>query len=523
MLTLRPRDGACSNDDGEMIEPTPGTVIAGRYRLERELGAGGMGVVWSALDVNGGGYVALKLLRAADDDAQSRRRFIREARAATAVRHPHVVTVHDVVLLDDGTPVIVMELLEGEPLSAKLRREKRLSVAELARILLPVVSAVGTAHTLGIVHRDIKPDNIFLSREGDREIVKVVDFGIAKLTIEGDGEKTGGMTTTGTMLGTPLYMSPEQAFGEKDVDYRSDIWSLGILVYKCLAGKVPTYADNVGQILKIILSDKIPPLDEKAPGTPEDIVLLVRKMLQIDRHDRPADLREVQAVLAPYAPTVTVPAFGEAVIPPPRSSSKLLSGSDGRVPTADTLAERETKRATFDRTKRMMPSPSSMPGAGHSNPPSETSVGVQVAEPRSIDVAPASPWRARIAVAAGVVMLAAGTWVLALRTAHPVAAAGTASGEPVRVAAAQPPPPGETGTVVGASAGATAEAPAAPAVATAEVGTMASARPAAVTAAVTAAKKLKPVAAAPLVTAPAAAAAPSPNTNNGKFVEKPPF
>jgi serine/threonine-protein kinase len=328
-------------------------------------------------------------------------------------------------------------------------------------------------------------------------------------------------------------MSPEQAFGEKDVDYRSDIWSLGILVYKCLAGTVPTYADNVGQILKIILSDKIPLLSEKVPGTPEDIVLLVRKMLQLDRHERPADLREVQAVLARYAPNVTVPAFGPAIIPPPRSSSRLPAGSDSRLPTSDTVEDRDTVRASFDRTKRIIPISSSTPATtGNSAPLSETSVGVQVADPRSINVAPGSPWRTRIAVAAGVVTVAAGAWVIALRTAHPVAAARIASGEPVSVAAALPPLPAESGLVVGsgASAGTSAGAPPGPdagappranagAGVPSEVGMVASARPAAPAVA----KKVKPVVAAPVVTATSPAAAPNPNTNNGKFVEKPPF
>ncbi len=507
-----------------MIAIEPGIVISGRYRLERELGAGGMGVVWAAREVTTGEHVALKLLREADDDASSRRRFMREARAAAAVRHPHVVTVHDVLLLDDGTPVIVMELLEGEALSTKLRREKRLSIEALAPILLPVVSAVGTAHTLGIVHRDIKPDNIFLSREGEKEVVKVVDFGIAKLTIDGDGEKTGGMTTTGTMLGTPFYMSPEQAFGEKDVDYRSDIWSLGILIYKCLAGAVPTYADNVGQILKIILSDKIPLLSEKAPGTPEDVVMLVRKMLQVERTERPKDLREVFGVFAKYAPGMSVPAFGDAIIPPPRSSSKLLqAGSDGRMKTAaDTIEDRDTVRAEElargrGRTRRILPASSS--GVSGSPPAlSETSVGVQVADPRSVNISRGLGWPTRIAVAAGILAAVAGVSLMALRAAHPRDAGSAVS--------AGPPPLATSSVVIAPSASAVAAAASAEAAPAVDVAPAPSAKP--VATATATAKKVKPAAvvataATPTATPTATAAAPNANVNNGKFVEKPPF
>jgi serine/threonine-protein kinase len=164
-----------------------GAVVAGRYRLDRRIGEGGMGVVWAATHLRTQKTLALKLLRAAvAGDEDTRRRLVREARAACAVQHPNVVAIHDVVELDDGSPVLVMDLLEGESLRDRLTREGVLSLPTLAAILLPVVSAVGAAHALGIVHRDLKPENVFLAREpGGRRGVRVLDFGIAKLWLEG--------------------------------------------------------------------------------------------------------------------------------------------------------------------------------------------------------------------------------------------------------------------------------------------------------------------------------------------------
>src|SRR6185295_14086214 len=186
----------------------PGTVVAGRYRLDRVLGQGGMGVVWAATHTITRRGVAMKFLKGpAHARPEMRQRFLREARAASAVKHPSVVEVHDVFELDDETPVMVMDLLSGETLAQRIETLGKLSLDELATILLPVVSAVGTAHARGIVHRDLKPENIFLSvnDEGKTEI-KVLDFGIAKLSnADSDVLVQSQLTGTGSMLGTPFY------------------------------------------------------------------------------------------------------------------------------------------------------------------------------------------------------------------------------------------------------------------------------------------------------------------------------
>ncbi len=290
------------------MDLAPGALVAGKYELERRIGAGGMGEVWAAVQQPTRKRVALKFLRAdkaSDDPSEgeaTRKRFLREARAACAVRHPNVVEVHDVLSLDDGSPVMVMEYLKGETLEARLAREGRLPLGEVAAIAARVVSAVGAAHALGIVHRDLKPDNVFLAETSDGVEVKVLDFGIAKLTaLDGDAAQTGGLTNTGAMLGTPYYMSPEQAFGEKNIDHRADVWSLGIILYRAATGVLPTRADNIGQILKIIMMGNITPIESLAPTLPADFASLVSRMLQARREDRPESLHEVRATLERYA------------------------------------------------------------------------------------------------------------------------------------------------------------------------------------------------------------------------------
>ncbi|KYF73235.1 serine/threonine-protein kinase [Sorangium cellulosum] len=310
------------------INLVPGALVASRYRVDRQLAEGGMGVIWAATHLASGERVALKLLRpGATEDASTRRRLLREARAAAAVDHPNVPCIHDVLELDNGTPFLVMDLLEGESLRDRLLREAQIPLPELARILLPVISAVGTAHALGIVHRDLKPDNIFLLTpeaaaplHDEAARVRVLDFGIAKLTAaHGETAWTSGRTGTGEMLGTPYYMSPEQILGEHDVDHRADIWSLGVILYECLTSVRPNEAESMGKVLKRILTGTMRPIGEIAPALPADVAAMVDRMLSPDRAQRPADLREVGALLGRYADVALRP-FGPPAAPRERES-----------------------------------------------------------------------------------------------------------------------------------------------------------------------------------------------------------
>ena len=283
----------------------PGSVIARRYRLDRELTRGGMGVVWAASHLVTKRRVAIKLLRTdGNEDPSSRARLLREARASCAVDHPNVLPVLDVIDAE-GAPALVMDLLDGESLRERLDRQRALTPREACAILAPVAAALAAAHAARIVHRDIKPENIFLvSGEGDsgsggKPIVKVLDFGIAKIVAT--EEPTTNLTESGAMLGTPYYMAPEQAFGERDVGVAVDAWSLGIVLYECLSGARPTQAENLGQVIKRITRDPIAPIEESVTGIPPELAALMTRLLQRDVAAREIDMPSVVAILTSCA------------------------------------------------------------------------------------------------------------------------------------------------------------------------------------------------------------------------------
>jgi serine/threonine protein kinase len=305
-----------------------GLVVQGRFRLEAPLGEGGMGVVWSALHLLTQRRVALKFLKT--NDVASIRRFLREARIAGTLTHRHIAPVHDVLQLDDGTPVMVMDLLSGEPLSRRLQREGTLSVAALVEIMRPVVAAIGAAHDKGVVHRDLKPENVFLERSGDAP-VKVLDFGIAKV-VEPAASDGAGLTQSGAVLGTPHYMAPEQVFGDRTIDHRADVWALGVIFHEVLTGRRPFDGENFGQVFKAIALAPIPELASIAPTVPAALAVLVDRMLSRERDARPS-LAEVDRVLASCATTasdepIAAPATRvslstlNATSSPPRRSSR---------------------------------------------------------------------------------------------------------------------------------------------------------------------------------------------------------
>jgi serine/threonine-protein kinase len=244
----------------------PGRVLAGRYRLEEHLGEGGMGAIWRAEHLVLAAPVAVKIIdRDVTEDEQAVARFMREAQAAATLRSPHVVQILDYGV-DNGTPFIAMELLEGENLAQRIKRAGRLGAEETARIVTHIARAVGRAHEAGIIHRDLKPENVFLVHNEDEEIAKVLDFGVAKVesTTLGMGSE-GARTRTGSLLGTPYYMSPEQAQGNKDVDHRSDLWSLAVIAFECLTGRRPFYSDGLGDLVIQICVRDIPVPSELAP------------------------------------------------------------------------------------------------------------------------------------------------------------------------------------------------------------------------------------------------------------------
>ena len=276
-----------------------GVALDGRFVLKRWLGAGGMGVVWAASDANGND-VALKVLRIADPE--HRQRLLREARIARALVHASVVRVREVLETRQlSGPVLVMDLVRGEPLEERLSRAPRLTLRETAALLEPVVRGVTVAHAQGIVHRDLKPRNILVDWSASPDPrAYVLDFGVAKILFAGDGE-SARITRSGTVIGTPQYMAPEQLFGEKELDHRADVWSLGTILYRCLAGVPTIAASSFGEVFKAITVGRITPLREVAPSLPESVLSLVDSMLVRDRAHRLDDLAIAGDVLARFA------------------------------------------------------------------------------------------------------------------------------------------------------------------------------------------------------------------------------
>lgn len=244
-----------------MFEPKPHAVVASRYRLAREIGRGGMGAVWEAFDLELEAPCALKFILNQDTKpAEVRARFLREARAVARLQSPHVVSVRSVGEWE-GALYIAMELLVGETLFERLTRTTTLSVRETARLVDQVASVLAIAHAAGIVHRDLKPENIWLWSQGEL-LVKVLDFGVAKHVLD-DG--TLLKTATGVLVGTPYYMSPEQAAGDRQVDHRSDLWSLAMIAAESLSGLRPFQGTGLGQVLASIISGAPPDITQLYP------------------------------------------------------------------------------------------------------------------------------------------------------------------------------------------------------------------------------------------------------------------
>ncbi|KYG07299.1 protein kinase, partial [Sorangium cellulosum] len=280
-----------------------GKVVAGHFRIERLIGRGGMGEVYAARNLGTGRDVALKVVRGVADASQTRR-FLREARAATAIHHPNVIEVLDVFEDDDHTPVMVMELLRGEPLSALRRRRGALLLHEAARLLSPVAAALRAAHDKGIVHRDLKPDNIFLSEpQAGGCVPKVLDFGIAKVLdpTSISAETHGANTSTGSILGTPHYMSFEQAMSEKDIDHRADIWAMGVILFEALTGRRPLEFETLGEMYTAFLQREVPSIRSAVPDLPADVADVLDRCLRKRREDRLDDLGPLIEVLGRHA------------------------------------------------------------------------------------------------------------------------------------------------------------------------------------------------------------------------------
>jgi serine/threonine-protein kinase len=272
-----------------------GEVVAKRYRLIRELGEGGMGVVWVAHSLVLGVDVAIKLIRSGVADPDLASRMAREAQATASLGHPAIVRVFDFGATESGDPFLVMELAHGETLAALLRREERLTPFAALQLILPIVDGLRCAHERGIVHRDIKPENVFVARDTlGRVQPKLLDFGIAKLDHHPNVTR---LTQVGEVLGSPEFMSPEQARGIGNVDLRTDVWALCVLIYEMLTGTVPFKVTNYNALMQAILHEQPVPTFEFAAGDRE-LWKILAKGLEKSRDKRWSSMSELGEALA---------------------------------------------------------------------------------------------------------------------------------------------------------------------------------------------------------------------------------
>jgi eukaryotic-like serine/threonine-protein kinase len=277
-----------------------GAVLQGKFRIDGALGSGGMGLVIRAHHLGLDQPVALKFIRPElIDDAVATERLRREARVTAQLRSEHVRRVYDVAHLDDGNPFIVMEYLEGDDLASLLKKQGTLRPSDVAELMLQSCEAMAEAHMLGIVHRDLKPHNLFLARQNDgRQVLKVLDFGISKLSLS----TALRLTRTAELLGSPAYNAPEQLRAAHEVDARTDVWSLGVVMYELLAGELPFLDTVIPRVALKILHEPAPSLHLKCSSLLPEMESVVLRCLEKEPGARYASVTELALALRPFAP-----------------------------------------------------------------------------------------------------------------------------------------------------------------------------------------------------------------------------
>jgi len=282
------------------MKPAPGDVIGGKYRIVRLIGDGGMGTVYEAHHEFLETSVALKFLHTElAQRAGLGSRFLQEARVSARIRSPHVTHVTDVDQTADGSPYLVMELLHGEPLQQAMDRRGKLPPEQAVDFALQILSGLESAHAIGVVHRDLKPDNVFIVPATGGPLLKLIDFGIAKLRASTEFQK--GLTRAGVIMGTPEYMAPEQLFAAENVDHRADLYSLGVILFEMLSGRRPADGEDVEAIVASVVSGNVRHLASLEPGLAPGLIAIVERALKPDRDSRFGSALEMRLALAPFA------------------------------------------------------------------------------------------------------------------------------------------------------------------------------------------------------------------------------
>jgi len=340
---------------GAVVVPVAaGDLIASKYRLESQIGTGGMGVVFAATHLHLDQQVALKfLLPEAAKNAEVVERFWREARAAVKIQSEHVARVMDIGMLDGGVPYIVMEYLQGDDLENIVKAQGPLPVAEAVRLVLHACEALAEAHAMGIVHRDIKPANLFLARRADgSRIVKLLDFGISKASPMWGEDGPRALTMTTAVIGSPRYMSPEQLRSSRDVDARSDVWALGVTLFELLGATSPFAKGTMPEVCASILKDEPQSLAGLRPEVPQGLELVVKKCLAKDPDQRWKNVGDLAVALRPFGPLGIIDISIErivGVLQQAASQTSSTSASSGRQPSWPPIS---TKSAAIERGSR---------------------------------------------------------------------------------------------------------------------------------------------------------------------------
>ncbi len=304
----------------QVADPYIGTVVQGKYRFVRKLGEGGMGAVYEAENIAIRRKVAIKCLhQQLARNANVVARFRNEALAATQIGNEHIVDVLDMGQMPDGAFFLVLEFLEGTDLAGLLEKERVLSVGRAVKITQQVLAALGAAHRAGIIHRDIKPENVFLvKRSANSEFVKLLDFGIAKVTTEEPSVRTA----TGSQLGTPYYMPPEQAMGHKDIDARADLYATAVMLFHALSERFPFEGDSLPMLMYNICHTEALQLAALSPNLPSDLCAVIMGALSKNRDERPRTAEDFAQQLEPFSALALVPAGPAAPSSPPEAASK---------------------------------------------------------------------------------------------------------------------------------------------------------------------------------------------------------
>ena len=423
-----------------------GNVVAGKYRLNQLLGSGGMAEVWSATNTFTEKQIAIKFMNAqVAKTPEAAARFLKEAKVSARVNHPNIIDIHDVGQTEDGQLFLVMELLTGFPLEVALRRQNPpMTYYEFALTMVEVAGALAAAHKSGVIHRDLKPTNIFLHKIRDGVAMpKLLDFGVSKFL---EDDKDHALTVAGTVLGSPLYMSPEQARGESNIDGRTDVFAFGAILFEALCGFRPYDAKNFNALIVKIATTKPKSIDEHAPNAPESLRAVVRACLEPNLTHRAQSFEQVVQMLKAAMNEIE---FSDARLPPPTIASAVVDPDATNALPVLRASDRPPPvmgEATIPSQPPLMSTGSGSipPGMGsgptgpswHTSTPNTSYASINVPGP-----APSkAPWLVAGGAMAVAAALAIGLVVIAKRPSPPVTATTSATSAVVMTAADPVPP-----------------------------------------------------------------------------------